>query len=527
MKSVKRRRCRRMVPLLVAGVLLLPGCGPADESSEPGPGTESATTDSARTGATCAAHGAPTELCFICDASLRVPGRLWCREHDRYEDRCWLCHPELEDKERLWCKEHSLYEDECFLCHPELLEERSGNPGNAAGTDTTDANLASALFCHEHGVPEAECGICHPDLLTQPGRRGVKVRLASPESAAQAGVVVRPPDVLAMDAGVEGFAELTFNENKLAKITSLVGGVVRSVEVDLGSRVRRGELLATITSEAIGDAQGAYVRALAEKELRRKTFERERELLAQRVTSETEYEEAMAAAEVAVAGVRQARQRLVVLGFDDSQIDALASQQTMNGVLELRAPFDGEVVDRAAVQGEVIDAADVLFTVADPSALWARVNLPESQLAHVRKGQRVELTVESLPGRSFSGSLTWISATVDEKTRMVRGRVEVANSQRLLKAQMFARARVLTTRSDRAVVVPSSAVQDVTGTAIVFVKEADDLFEARPVTLGTKRDGRIEITGGLDPEESVVVAGGFALKSQLLVSRLGAGCVHD
>jgi len=330
-----------------------------------------------------------------------------------------------------------------------------------------------------------------------------------------------------MDVGVEGFAELTFDQNKLAKITSLVGGIVRSVEVDLGSRVERGELLATITSETIGDAQGTYVRALAEEELRRKTFERQRDLLAQRITSETEYEEAVASHRVAVAGVRQARQRLVVLGFDDSQIDALASERTMNGVLELRAPFGGEIVERAAVQGEVIDAADILFTVADPSVLWARVNLPESQLAYVRKGQRVELTVESLPGRSFGGTLTWISATVDERTRMARGRVEVANPERWLKAQMFARARILTTRSDRAVVVPSSAVQDVTGTAIVFVKEADDLFEARPVTLGAKRDGRIEITGGLGPEEPVVVAGGFALKSQLLVSRLGAGCVHD
>ena len=81
--------------------------------------------------------------------------------------------------------------------------------------------------------------------------------------------------------------------------------------------------------------------------------------------------------------------------------------------------------------------------------------------------------------------------------------------------------------TSKAVVVPSAAVQDVTGTAIVFVKEADDLFEARPVTLGAKRDGQIEITAGLDPGDPVVVAGGFALKSQLLVSRLGASCVHE
>ena len=56
----------------------------------------------------CAAHGAPKELCFICDPSLREKGRLWCEEHKRYEDRCFECHPELRDKNRLWCNEHSL-----------------------------------------------------------------------------------------------------------------------------------------------------------------------------------------------------------------------------------------------------------------------------------------------------------------------------------------------------------------------------------------------------------------------------------
>jgi hypothetical protein len=74
-------------------------------------------------GEKCGKHDAPKELCFICSASLREPGRLWCKEHDRYEDRCWVCHPDQQDKNRLWCKEHSLYEDECFLCRPELKKK--------------------------------------------------------------------------------------------------------------------------------------------------------------------------------------------------------------------------------------------------------------------------------------------------------------------------------------------------------------------------------------------------------------------
>jgi cobalt-zinc-cadmium efflux system membrane fusion protein len=514
MKPIESKKRRALYGGVAAALLLLSACSPADEppAPEPAPQAEAA-------GATCSAHGAPADLCFICDASLRESGRLWCREHDRYEDRCFLCHPELQDKDRLWCSEHSLYEDECFLCHPELLEDR-----DAGAAETS----SSVLWCNEHGVAEHECGICHPELLAQGAAgQGLKVRLGSAAAAGEAGVVVETPELREMQDGVACFAELTFNQNRLARITSLVAGVVKSVEVDLGSRVARGDALATITSAAIGEAQAAYLRAVAEEELRRKAFERERGLLAERISSEKEYQEAEAEHQAAVAAVRQARQRLLALGFTESRVDVLADRQSTPGVLELRAPFGGEIVERAAVQGAAVDAADVLFTVADTRVLWAMVNIPESDLPRVRTGQEVELTVESLPGQRFSGTLTWISATVDRRTRMVQGRVEVDNRAGRLKARMFARARIETARSAQSVVVPVSAVQDVTGTPVVFVRSAADLFEARPVTLGARRDGRVEIAAGLGPDEPVVVAGGFALKSQLLASRLGAGCVDE
>jgi multidrug efflux pump subunit AcrA (membrane-fusion protein) len=108
---------------------------------------------------------------------------------------------------------------------------------------------------------------------------------------------------------------------------------------------------------------------------------------------------------------------------------------------------------------------------------------------------------------------------------MARGRAEVDNRDGRLKAQMFARALLVTGEDARAVLVPRSAVQDVSGTPVVFVKAGEDLFDARPVRLGAERDGRVEILAGLSPHEPVVVAGSFALKSQFLISRLGAGCV--
>lgn len=510
----------------VAAAALLSACSKQTEQRA-GDAKPTTVAKDAAGGVKCAAHNAPKELCFYCNPALREKGRLWCKEHNRYEDRCWECHPEMQDKSRLWCKEHFLYEDECFLCHPELKKESAPTKGQArASADKEEKPAPAKLLCKEHGFPEEECGICHPELLTQkqPGQ-GLKVRLPSAESAAKAGVVVSTPGVDTMSKGIECFAEVTFNQNKLAQITPLVGGIVKSVEVDLGSRVKAGDLLARVTSVAIGEAQSAYLKALAEDRLRDKTVERERNLRTQRISSQKDLEEAEAAHQAAVAAVQQAQQQLMVLGFDEQQIQALTEQKGRPGVLEIRAPFAGEIVERTAVQGAMVEMGKPLFTLADTTALWAMVSIPESQLAKVQVGRKVELTVESLPGETFTGKLTWLSAKVDERTRMARGRVELSNADGKLKAQMFARARILTGNSDRAVIVPQSALQNVSGTTVIFVKSSEDVFEARAVRLGAKRDGRVEIVTGLKAGEPVVVEGSFALKSQFLISRLGAGCV--
>ncbi len=514
MNTMHWQRFGVAIVTLGAGIALLTACSrqsehSAADGSSAKPTIQQSTTVSA---ATCAAHGAPKEDCFICDANLRAKGRLWCEEHNRYEDRCWECHPELQDKNRLYCKEHSLYEDECFLCHPELRQGSSALP--------------AGLFCKEHGVPEPECGICHPELLSQkqPGQ-GLKVRLPSTNSAAEAGVVVTTPGMDRMQRSVECFAELAFNQNKLAQINPLVGGVVKSVEVDLGGNVKKGTLLARITSAAIGEAQSAYLQALAEDGLREKTVERERKLRDERISSEKDLQEAEAAHQTTMAVVQQARQQLMVLGFDEQRIRALAEHDRTPGVLDIRAPFAGEIIERTAVQGAMVEMGKPLFILADTSVLWAMLNIPEIQLGSVHIGQKVELTVESLPGKVFGGTLTWLSSGVDERTRMARGRAEVANTERLLKAQMFARARILTTSSAGAVLVPESALQDVAGTVVVFVKSGEDLFEARSVQLGARQNGQVHVVAGLWPTDQVVVSGAFALKSQFLISRLGAGCV--
>lgn len=494
-----------IVPILL-GVALLAGCSketpPIRQEPAPAQPQVDATLNPKRL--YCKEHQCYEDECFFCHEELREKGRLWCKEHNRYEDRCFLCHPEQQDKNRAFCEKHLLYVDECFLCKPELkAKPKTGAQAAPAGP---------RLLCKEHNVAEDECGICHPELAGKiETGHGLKVRFASAQAARKAGIETALPQVGPMADGIECYAEIVFNQNKLAQIAAPVGGIIKSVEADLGDKVEQGRVLATIWSAAIGET-------VAKTVLTQQTVERERKLRAERISSEKDLQEAEAAN-------RAARQQLKTLGFDEKQIEALAAQSVETTMLELRAPFAGELVERNAVLEALVEAGKSLFTLADRSTMWAMLNIPEKQLTRARVGQTVEFRVDALPDRTFTGTLTWIAAQVDDRTRMAQARAEIADPGDALRAQMFAKARILASNSDKAVIVPESAIQCVEKRQFVFVKVADDLYEARQVRVGAKLNGNVQIAEGLRADEPVVVEGGFIAKSQLLISKLGAGCV--
>ncbi len=383
-------------------------------------------------------------------------------------------------------------------------------------------------MCGEHDVPESECGICHPDFAAalSPGQ-GLKIRFAAAESASRAGIETAAPSVESVTGGVECYAEITFDQNRIAYVVSPVEGVLDDVEVDLGDHVRAGTTLARISSAVIAEARSEHLRALAESRLCGQAFERERTLFASRVASERDVQEAAAARDAAEAAVQQARGRLRVLGFDDERIAGLESSAGgTSATLEMRAPFAGEVIERDAVRGSRVEPGKRLFAIADRSVMWGVLNIPERELSDVRVGQRVELTADAREGDVLEGTITWVSPEVDARTRMSRARMEIRDGAKL-RSGTFARAWIETVGRDRALVVPLGAVQQVANKPFVFVKLGEDLYEARAVALGASRNGRVEVTEGLRSDDQVAVTHSYIVKSELLKSRLGAGCVDE
>lgn len=393
-------------------------------------------------------------------------------------------------------------------------EPAAKGPGGLGERGGAGNNGSGKKMCLEHNVPADQCGICNPQLaVTLKVGESAKVRLAAADSAAIAGVRVAAAPVGNIADGVECYAEMTFNQNKLAQIAAPVGGTIQDVSADLGSKVADKEVVARIWSAQIAEG-------VAKAVLTHQTLERERTLRAARVTSEKDLQ-------LAEAEHRAACQQARTLGFSEEDVDRMKDHPSDPVYLEVRAPFAGEITERTAVRGALVEAGKPLFTVVDRSVMWAMLNIPESALSQVKEDQSVELRFESLPGRLFKGKLTWIGAEVDDRTRMARARAEVPNPDGVLRARMFAQARILTRSARSAVLLPQEAIQQIEGKPFVFVRSEPDLFDARVVEVGGRLDGKVEIVQGVKPQEMVAVAHAFPLKSAFLISRLGAGCADD
>jgi membrane fusion protein, heavy metal efflux system len=510
---------------------LLTGCTDTSVSSTPIPETPSI-----KIAKTAHTHDTPGDTCFICDETKRDPERLWCKGHKRYEDRCFQCHPELEDKERLFCSEHSLYEDECHLCHPELLQQNRdpapidliSTPLTELVTDAERSDRPDGLFCTEHGVSESDCGVCHPDLLIKKAvGEGMKIRFSSPQSAKKAGVRTGLAQQGVVNIGETALGRLSYNMNKLALVSPFAEGVIRTVYVEAGEVVQKGQLLAEINSPAVADAKSALVKALVDEERTRLELKREEYLLESKVSTKQDFESAQASHATSVSEVERSRQQLLNFGLTDEEVKQVENKRSSSSILPLRAPFDGSVVERNAVIGMTVEIGSPLFEIADLATMWLELSVAEGAAVQLQTGSAVMATFEAFPRETFDGELIWVSSHIDESTRMVNARVLLPNPDHRLKSGLFGSALITESKEKACLTVPSDAVQTINGQSIVFAKLEDDLYEARVIQLGPIESGRTAIIQGILQQEEIALTESYILKSELLKGKLGAGCVHD
>lgn len=184
----------------------------------------------------------------------------------------------------------------------------------------------------------------------------------------------------------------------------------------------------------------------------------------------------------------------------------------------LRSPISGVVTARNYDRGDMYNMSQPLFTVQQITPVKILVGISESDYTKVKKGDKVSLTVDALPGSSFTGTVVRLYPTMDAATHTFNVEVQVRNEKRELRPGMYARVTV-NFGENQSVVIPDSAVVKMQGSGVrsVYVLESDGTVSLRNVTLGRHLDGRYEILEGLEEGETIVIKGQSALKSGIKV----------
>jgi multidrug efflux pump subunit AcrA (membrane-fusion protein) len=279
---------------------------------------------------------------------------------------------------------------------------------------------------------------------------------------------------------------IDYNETALADVTTKFRGWIEILHVDsTGKQVKKGEPLFDIYSPDLYSAQNEYVLALNQPA-------------------------------GGASGLKaSARQKLRLFDISEDQIAEMEKSRQPQRTLRVDAPIDGIVVEKMAVRGQMVEAGMKLYRLADLSIVWVQSQVYEQDLALVQVGQEAEVSLSYLPDRKFSGRVTYIYPTVDEKTRTAKVRMEFHNPGFFLKPGMFATVELRAELKPDALLVPDSAVLRSGEKNTAFVALEGGRFEPRELKLGPRADNdSYEVLSGLKEGERVVTSGQFMLDSE-------------
>ena len=459
-----------------------------------------------------------------------------------------------------WCDEHLVPESACIECDETLLPKPK-----------------PFGFCREHGV--AECVIHHPELAQSTGKTRLpaydtvqaialvarpennsrntmhtsRVQFASPESMAKAGVDVDVVQERPMTEAISANGEILFDPTHTAHLSARSPGTIAAVFKTIGDRVASGDILAIVDASLVGQVKSQFLQAVVQRRLRATTVERLRSFGMSGAVPQKSVIEAEAALQEAEVGLFSARQSLENLGFDlpkgietstpesladdlrfiglpSAIIEALPSNMRTANLIPIRTPFSGTVVMSDVVAGEVVDSSTMLFTISDPTRMWLILNVRQEDAKDIRTGLPVRFETDN-GSRRVTGSVAWISPTIDPKTRTLQVRVPIVNEGGAFRDNTFGTGQIILREEPRAIVVPRQAVQSIPDASFVFVRDKNffnetspKFFHVRQVRLGASDESYVELLAGVLPGEVIASKGSNVLLAQLLRSNLGAGC---
>lgn len=338
-----------------------------------------------------------------------------------------------------------------------------------------------------------QCPICGMDLIPLEEEEAMEAQEVeknpnevqlSPEAVALASIQTEPVMLSYPVKKLYLFGKILPDERSYAQITARFGGRIEKLYINFtGQTVKKGEKLATIYSPDLITAQKELLEAARYKAQNPSLYQ-------------------------------SARKKLRLWDLTDAQINQIERTGKVIEYFDVLSPLSGTVLKRFISLGDYVREGSKMFEIADLGRLWVMLDAYEQDLPWIKLGDKVEFTTKALPGKTFTGHVSYIDPFIDPQTRTASVRVEVSNPDLQLKPQMFVDAKVFSSigSGQKMLLIPKTAVLWTGKRSIVYVKVPDrqkPTFLYREITLGPEAGDYYVVENGLEPGEEVVTYGVF------------------
>jgi cobalt-zinc-cadmium efflux system membrane fusion protein len=317
---------------------------------------------------------------------------------------------------------------------------------------------------------------------------------------------------------------IDFNEDLLVQVFSQYPGKILQANFNIGDDVKAGEILFTIDSPDLLQAESTLLAAAGVLELEKRILARAINLLKTGGGAQKDVEQATSDQQTAEGNFKAARDSVRIFGKTDAEIDEVVDKRRVDSTLLVPSPIAGRIVARSAAPGFLTQPgnAPAPYSVADLSTMWMVANVIETDAPAYKLGQDVEVTVPAYPGTVFKGHVTAVGSIIDPSSRRQLVRSEIDDPQHLLRSGMFASFVIHVGDPVRSLAVPMNGiVREGDGTMTVWVTTDRRHFVKRTVKIGLQQDDWDQILEGLQPGETVVTDGAVFLSNVLLLGAAG------
>tara|TARA_R110000822_G_scaffold169727_1_gene309657 strand:+ start:3883 stop:5466 length:1584 start_codon:yes stop_codon:yes gene_type:complete len=328
----------------------------------------------------------------------------------------------------------------------------------------------------------------------------------------QGGVSVATAGPATIASLVQTLGEVRYNNDNTVQVVPQLSGRVTSVSANAGDKVRKGQVLATVTSRALATVRGELLAAQKRSQLAQRTFDRERQLWKEKISAEQDFLQAQLELQEANIAVQRLQEQVAWVG------GSAAVSLTEFGII---SPIDGVITEKKISVGEIVNEASSVFTVSDLSSVWIETTVSAKDLGAIAEGQRALVSASAFSATA-EGHISYISALVGAQSRSAVARIVLDNADGIWRPGLLATVDIVTDETTVPVAVSTDAVQTIRDWSVVFGRFGS-FFEARPVELG-RTDGRfIEVLSGLKPGDQYAQDNSFLVKAELGK----AGASHD